>query len=112
MLDQPAFPGESLVVVSSPFFPHRLAQGYSNPMGLVVKKVNGVAVKNLTHLVELLRDERGEFVSLDFEGMFKETIVFSHKEILAATEGILTDNGVRSQGSPDVMAVWNAKAPK
>ena len=112
MLDQPAFPGERLVVVSSPFFPHRLAQGYSNPMGLVLQRVNGVAVKNLAHLVELLRDERGEFVTLDFEGMFKETLVFPHKEILAATEGILTDNGVRSQGSPDVMAVWNVKGAK
>ena len=76
------------------------------------KEVNGVAVKNLAHLVELLRDERGEFVTLDFEGIYKETIVFSHKEVLAATEGILTDNGVRSQGSPDVMAVWNAKGMK
>ena len=81
-------------------------------MGLVVQRVNGVAVKNLAHLVELLRDERGEFVTLDFEGIYKETIVFSHKEVLAATEGILTDNGVRSQGSPDVMAVWNAKGMK
>jgi hypothetical protein len=27
----------------------------------------------------------------------------------AATEEILTDNGVRSQGSPDTMAIWNAK---
>ena len=112
MLDQPAFPGERLVAVSSPFFPHRLAQGYSNPMGLVLQKANGVAVKNLAHLVELLRDERGEFVTLDFEGMFKETLVFPHKEMLAATEGILTDNGVRSQGSPDVMAVWNVKGAK
>ncbi len=112
MLDQPSFPGEGLVVVSSPFFPHRLAQGYSNPMGLVLKKLNGVAVKNLAHAVELLRDERGEFVTFEFEGIFTETLVFSHKEVLAATEGILTDNGVRSQGSPDVMAVWNTKAPK
>jgi hypothetical protein len=29
--------------------------------------------------------------------------------MLAAGEEILTDNGVRSQGSPDTLAVWNAK---
>ena len=23
------------------------------------------------------------------------------------TDSILTDNGIRSQGSPDVMAIWN-----
>jgi hypothetical protein len=35
--------------------------------------------------------------------------VFPRKEVLASIEDILTDNGVRSQGSPDTLAVWNAK---
>lgn len=111
MLDAPAFPGESLVVVAAPFFPHRLAQGYSNPMGLVLQRVNGTPVKSLPHLVELLRDQTAEFVTFEFEGVFTETLVFSHKEMLAATEAILTDNGVRSQGSPDTLAIWNVKSP-
>ena len=55
-MDLQAFPGEQLVVVSSPFFPHKLAQGYSNPQTEVVKSVNGIAIKNLDHLVEVLRD--------------------------------------------------------
>jgi S1-C subfamily serine protease len=109
MLDQPAFPGESLVAVAAPFFPHRLAQGYSNPQGLVLQKINGTPVKSLNHVVELLRDNTAEFVTVEFEGPFTETLVFNHKEMLAATEAILTDNGVRSQGSTDTMAVWNAK---
>jgi hypothetical protein len=29
--------------------------------------------------------------------------------MLAATDDILSDNGVRSQGSPDMLAVWNAR---
>jgi len=101
---------DGLVVVAAPFFPHRLAQGYSNPMGLVLQKLNGTPVRSLTHLVELLRDQTAEFVTLEFEGPFTETLVFSHKEMLAATEAILTDNGVRSQGSPDTLAVWNLKS--
>jgi len=112
MLDAPAFQGESLVVVAAPFFPHRLAQGYSNPMGLVLQKVNGTPVKSLAHLVELLRDETAEFVTFEFEGPFTETLVFSHKEMLAATEAILTDNGVRSQGSPDTLSVWSLKSTR
>lgn len=112
MLDRPAFPGESLVVVAAPFFPHRLGQGYSNPMGMVLEKVNGTHVKSLNHLVELLRDHTSEFVVLEFEGVFSETMVFSHKEMVAATEAILTDNGVRSQGSADTLAIWNAKPAK
>jgi hypothetical protein len=31
--------------------------------------------------------------------------------VLAASEDILTDNGVRAQGSADTLAIWNAKAP-
>jgi hypothetical protein len=32
--------------------------------------------------------------------------------MLAATEELLTDNGVRAQGSVDTLAVWNAKSAK
>jgi hypothetical protein len=30
--------------------------------------------------------------------------------MLEATDDILSDNGVRSQGSPDMMEVWKGKA--
>jgi len=33
-------------------------------------------------------------------------------EGLVATDEILTDNGVRSQGSPDTLAVWMARPAK
>jgi hypothetical protein len=32
--------------------------------------------------------------------------------MLAATDDILTDNGVRAQGSPNMMKVWQDKAGK
>lgn len=107
--DQPGSPGEELVVVSSPFFPHKLSTGYSNPIAEVVRAVNGVPVKNLRHLVELLRDSRDEFITFDFARRNGESPVFVRKEMLAATDEILTDNGIRSQGSPDTLAVWKAR---
>jgi hypothetical protein len=107
--DRPAFPGEALVIVSSPFFPHKLAKGYSNPIARVVKSINGMPVRNLPHLVESLRDSRDAFVVLEFAGRGEEALVFPRQETLAATDDILDDNGVRSQGSPDLMALWNAK---
>ena len=66
--DKEAFPGERLVVVSSPFFPHRLSTGYGSPFAEVVKTVNGTAIKNLAHLVEVLRDCKDEFVTIEFAG--------------------------------------------
>jgi hypothetical protein len=112
MTDQPAFPGEGLVVISSPFFPDKLAKGYSNPRSLVVKSVNGIPVKNLSHLVEILRDTKDEFITIEFNTRFGETMVFPRAQMLAATDEILADNGIRAQGSPDMLAIWNAKPAK
>jgi hypothetical protein len=36
-------------------------------------------------------------------------MVFPRAEMVAATDDILTDNGVRAQGSADTLAIWNAK---
>jgi hypothetical protein len=107
--EEPAFEGEQLVVIPSPFFPHKLAKGYSEPFTRVVKSVNGIAIKNLGHLVELLRDAKEEFIIIAFAEYSSETMAFPRAQMLAATEEILTDNGVRSQGSPDMLAVWNNK---
>jgi hypothetical protein len=107
--DRPAFSGEALVVVSSPFFPHRLSRGYGNPQSGVVETVNGVTIKNLNHLVEVLRDTKDTYVVFTFAGHSNETLVFPRKDMIDATEEILSDNGVRAQGSPDTLGVWNQK---
>ena len=110
--DQPAFPGEELVVICSPFFPHKLAKGYSNPRANVVKSVNGVAVRNLAHLVELVRDCTAEYIVFESDRRGGENLVFKRTELLASTDEILSDNGVRAQGSPDMLEIWNSKPAK
>jgi len=107
--DAPAFEGEELVIVASPFFPHRLVKGYDNPLSRVVHTVNGTRINNLRHLVEVLRDLKDEFVTFEFVGRGAESIVFSRQEMVATTEEILNDNGVRSQGSPELLEVWSRK---
>ena len=52
--DKPAFDGEGLVIVASPYFPHKVSTGYSPVYGRAVKTVNGVPIKNLEHLVQVL----------------------------------------------------------
>jgi len=107
--DKPAFEGEELVVVSSPLFPHKLSKGYSTPFSRVVKTVNGIAIKNLKHLVEVLRDTKEEFIVLEFNSHGGESLVFPRKDTLAAVDAILTDNDIRQQGSTELMEVWNQK---
>ncbi len=109
LLDGPAFPGEELVVVCSPLFPHPLSRGYGNPAGGVVATIDGRKVENLLHLVTLLRDAEGEFVTIEFTGTLAMPLVLPRAEAVAATETILGDNGVRAQGSPDAMRVWEKK---
>jgi S1-C subfamily serine protease len=110
LFDGPAFPGEELVVICSPFLPHKLAQGYSNPQGNVVATVNGIAIRNLRHLVTVLRDASEEFITFDFATPECEALVFSRRDLVAATDELLNDNGIRAQGSADLLKLWNDKA--
>ncbi len=107
--DPPSAEREELVVVSSPFFPNKLVEGYANHAGMVVDSVNGTRVRSLAQLVALLRDLKDEFVVIEFDGRGGETLILPRKETLAATDEILTDNGVRAQGSPDMLAIWQEK---
>jgi len=109
MADKPAFPGERFVVVAAPLFPHKVSTGYLNPTGSVVKRVNGTPIKNLNHLVEVLRDCKDEFVTFEFDTRLGETPVFRRTDMLKATGEILADNSIRDQGSPDTLAIWNGK---
>ena len=46
---------------------------------------------------------------VEFDNRASEAMVFPRTEIVAATEAILTDNGVRAQGSPDMLKIWDGK---
>lgn len=103
--DEPAFEGEQLVVLPSPFFPHRTTKGYQLGLLPVLESVNGVKVKNLAHLAELLRDAEGEFIEFKFAGMTNETLVFDRAQLEEATEDILDDAGIRSEASDDILPI-------
>ena len=99
-------------MVSSPFFPHKLVTGYNNRMGAVIYSINQVPVRSLRHLVTLLRELKDELVVIRFDQRAGESMVLPRKGMLDATESVLTDNGIRQQGSPDMLEVWNGKAGK
>jgi S1-C subfamily serine protease len=103
------FDGEELVVVTT-MFPHKVGEGYEDPKHQVVRTVNGAAVKNLRHLVETLRDSTDPFVEFKFADKQAETIVFDRRQVAAATEDILSDNGIRQPCSPDLTELWRGKA--
>ena len=92
-------------------FSHKIGKGYQDPYAEAVTEVNGIRIKNLAHLVELLRDATSEFVEFRFGGQFSDRIVFSRKRALEATEDVLNQNGIRQQCSPDMAKVWKQGKP-
>ena len=79
----------------------------------MLSEINGVQVKNLRHLVEILRDNRDDQISFKFASsgvLTHETMVFNRAELTEATVKILEDNGIRYPYSSDLRAVWEAPA--
>ena len=97
-----------LVTTGHSFLPHRITTGYPDPRWGVIKKFNDVKIKNLKHLVELMRDNKEEYFIFEYAGSYV-TYVFDREEFLAATEEVLDDNGIRRQGTPELLKVWNEK---
>jgi S1-C subfamily serine protease len=96
--DEPAEDGEQLVMIATRLFPHPITKGYDNrPLG-VIDNLNGVEVKNLKHLAELLRDCTDEYVRLEMADR-SESLVFKRDELKSSSETILTDEGIRYQAS-------------
>ena len=108
MMDERKFEGEELVTLGAGLLPHRLTRGYSSQAFAIISKVNGTPVRNLTHLVELVRDAQGEFITFDLAGRY-ETLVFRRDELSKATEEVLADEGIRKQYSDDLESVWKKK---
>ena len=108
MNDTVAFEGEELVGVFSPMFSHQITKGYNTKAtGLgIISHLNDVPVKNLVHLVEMLRDNKDQYVVFRFANYGSERLVFDRQEIEASTEEILSENGIRSQYSDDLKSVW------
>jgi S1-C subfamily serine protease len=104
------FADEELVVVSHEFR-HKVTKGYLDPSGRVVKSVNGVAIRNLRHLVETLRDSKGEFLKIELADEWSDIMIFDRAELEKSTEQILEDNGIAltRRASADMMEVWRGK---
>jgi S1-C subfamily serine protease len=116
--DKPGFEGEEIVVVASPAFPDRITKGYDDPNRAVVSEINGIQIKNLRHLVELIRDNHDNQITLKFAKsgvMTHETMVFNRIELLQSTGKIIEENGIRYPFSADLRNVWDTyltAAPK
>jgi hypothetical protein len=109
MSDRPSTPDEELVFIAAPFFPSPLTAGYRNPQYRVVKAVNHTPITSLRRLVRVLRDSTSPFVVIEFADTRGDRLIFHRSELFSSTPTILAENGVRTQGSADMMAEWKSK---
>jgi S1-C subfamily serine protease len=107
-MGHPAFAGEEIITLGFGLLPHKTAKGYTLAPFSVLSRLNGTPVRNLAHLVELVRDAKGEFLTIDVAGE-GSPLVFRRQEVLQATEDIMADEGVRKQYSDDLEGVWHPK---
>ena len=109
--DNVGFSGEELVVITSPMFQHKISKGYADPVGQVIRNVNGITIKNLPHLIEVIRDSKDEYLRFRCAELGSGVMVFRREEMDRATVEIMEDNGIIAtrRGSPNMLKVWNKK---
>ena len=106
--DYPAFQGEELVIVTATL-PHRITQGYPDTFSVTVKEIDGVKVSNFRHLAELLRDAKGETVTITFYERNTAMLVFNRRAVDEAAEDILSSSGIRKPYTDDLKPVFSVK---
>lgn len=103
------FDDEQLVMVPAPLLSHRISKGIAVSPNAVLAKVNGIAIKNIKHLVETLRNTDGQFVEFEFAEEGSDFICFDRKKLLDAMPEIMEENSIIAPASPDLLPLWNAK---
>lgn len=101
------FPGEEIVLIVSDFLPNPITKGYEIVYKPAVKELNGIKVKSLAHLVQMIRDSDDDYLKFTFYDKGQETLVFNRQDLLDTTEEILEDNSIRNQGSDRFMKIWD-----
>ena len=105
MGETPSFPDERLVIIANRMFAHRITEGYKTVAFGVVEAVNDEPVDNIRHMIGLINNATGEYITFKLTG-YHDMLVFRRAEIEEATEVILTDEGIRYQLSPELRDAW------
>jgi S1-C subfamily serine protease len=101
-------PGDQVVLTTTQILPHRLTKGYGVSPLSVVTHVNDQPIKNLRHMIELIRDNKEPYVIFRFENEFEEKIVLEPAQVEKYTPEILRANNIPAVCSEDLRDIWPA----
>lgn len=105
--DDKEFEGEELVILASSLLPHPITKGYEVALNPTLKSINGIDVRSVAHLVEIIRDNDEDSLIFEFYDRSQETLIFDAQELDESTEEILEDNSIRNRGSDRFMEIWD-----
>lgn len=99
--DLPGSGGEEVVLLSY-VMPHNVNRGYHNYADYIISEVNGQKVRNLKHLIQILRDnEKSPYVK--FIAGNKQTIVLSPSKAAEAMPEIMKTYNIPADRSKDLL---------
>lgn len=101
-----ATPDFELVATCSPILPHKINKGYRLDALSIVTHVNDTPVKNLRHMIELIKANKEPFIIFRFEDEYEEKIVLDPKEVEANNAQILLQNNIPAACSADLRDLW------
>ena len=93
-------PERRQVVVLQKVLADRVTQGYSDFTSLVVHSVQGVEIRDLRHLIELVEQAEGPFLTLETED--GSHLVLDRELAKERTPIIMEKYGVPADRSPDL----------
>lgn len=100
-------PGMELVVCTADILPNKVNKGYKVDPLSVCTHVNDEPVKNLAHLIQLVKKNQDQpFIVFRFEDEFVEKVVLNPKDVAEAQMQILQQNQISSACSPDLKDLW------
>ncbi|UCD30024.1 MAG: trypsin-like peptidase domain-containing protein [Planctomycetota bacterium] len=97
---------DEVVVICCPILPHKLTKGYGITPMSVVTHVNDQPVRNLRHLIQLIKDNKEEFLIFRFEEDYEEKIVLDPKRVEKYQAEILRNNNIPAACSDDLKDIW------
>jgi len=99
-------PDDEIVVACSPIIPHKLNKGYSITPLSVVTHVNDQPIRNLRHMIQLIKDNKEDFIIFTFEEDYENKQVYSPERVSKYMPEILQNNNIPFACSQDLRDIW------
>ena len=107
LYDRPRFDGERLVIVTAMFDSNKL-DGYADFTGRIVESVNGVHIRNVSHLLETIQSSKRDTLEFNFADFGGDSLVLSRQALAKVTSDVMVDNDIAKPCSSDVLAAWTS----